>query len=66
MGHLVRECAACISRYVQPWLHVLQTHVPEKIMAKQHVKGVDATLGATITSEAIVYASAKALKQGQR
>jgi len=40
--------------------------VPAKIIAKQHVKGVDATLGATITSEAIVYAAAKALRQGQR
>lgn len=42
------------------------TEVPAKIIAKQHVKGVDATLGATITSEAIVYATAKALAQGQR
>lgn len=40
--------------------------VPAKIIARQHVKGVDATLGATITSEAIVYATAKALKKGQR
>lgn len=40
--------------------------VPAKIIAKQHVKGVDATLGATITAEAIVYAAAKALHQGQR
>jgi uncharacterized protein with FMN-binding domain len=40
--------------------------VPAKIIAKQHVKGVDATLGATITAEAIVYATAKALHQAQR
>lgn len=40
--------------------------VPAKIIAKQHVKGVDATLGATITSEAIVYGTAKALQQGRR
>ena len=40
--------------------------VPAKILAKQHVKDVDATMGATITSEAIVYAAAKALSQGQR
>lgn len=40
--------------------------MPAKLIAKQHVKGVDATLGATITSEAIVYATAKALRQGQR
>lgn len=40
--------------------------VPAKIIARQHVKGVDATLGATITAEAVVYAAAKALHQGQR
>lgn len=40
--------------------------MPAKIIAKQHVKGVDATMGATITAEAIVYAAAKALNQGQR
>ncbi len=40
--------------------------MPAKIIAKQHVKGIDATLGATITAEAIVFASAKALHQGQR
>lgn len=40
--------------------------MPAKIIAKQHVKGVDATMGATITAEAIVYATAKALNQGQR
>jgi uncharacterized protein with FMN-binding domain len=39
--------------------------MPVKIIAKQHVKGVDATLGATITAEAIIYATAKALRQGQ-
>jgi uncharacterized protein with FMN-binding domain len=41
------------------------TEIPAKIIAKQHVKNVEATLGATITAEAIVYATAKALKQGQ-
>lgn len=34
---------------------------PTKIIAKQHVKGVDTTSNATITSEAIVNATAKAL-----
>ncbi len=34
---------------------------PTKIIAKQHVKGVDTTTNATITSEAIVNATAKAL-----
>src|SRR5262249_49791249 len=34
---------------------------PAKILAKQGFKGVDATSGATITSEAILNATAKAL-----
>ena len=37
---------------------------PEQIIAKQGVKGVDAVTGATITSEAIINATAKALAQG--
>lgn len=42
------------------------TDVPARIIAKQSVKGVDATSGATITSDAIINASAKALGQGQK
>ena len=34
---------------------------PKKIIAKQHVKGVDATSNATITSEAIINATARAI-----
>jgi uncharacterized protein with FMN-binding domain len=37
------------------------TDTPQKIIAKQDVRGVDATSGATITSEAIINATAKAL-----
>ena len=37
------------------------TDTPKKLIAKQGVKGVDATSGATITSEAIINATAKAL-----
>ena len=40
------------------------TDTPARIIAKQNVKGVEATSGATITSEAIINASAKALAQG--
>jgi uncharacterized protein with FMN-binding domain len=40
------------------------TDTPARILARQHVKGVDATTGATITSEAIINAAAKALNQG--
>lgn len=40
------------------------TDTPAKIIAKQGVKGVDATTNATITSEAIINATAKALASG--
>ena len=38
---------------------------PPKIVARQGVKGVDSTSGATITSEAIINATAKALANGK-
>jgi uncharacterized protein with FMN-binding domain len=40
------------------------TDVPAQIIAKQSVKGVDATSRATITGEAIINATAKALAKG--
>lgn len=39
--------------------------VPPQIVAKQSVKGIDTTTGATVTSEAIIYATAKALSAAQ-
>jgi uncharacterized protein with FMN-binding domain len=42
------------------------TDVPSQIIAKQSVKGVDATSRATITGEAIINASAKALASGAK
>jgi uncharacterized protein with FMN-binding domain len=42
------------------------TETPARIIAKQGVKGVDATSSATITSEAIINATAKALAQGAK
>jgi uncharacterized protein with FMN-binding domain len=42
------------------------TDVPNQIIAKQGVKGVDATSRATITGEAIINASAKALASGAK
>ncbi len=42
------------------------TDTPRKIIAKQGVKGVDATSNATITSNAIINASAKALATGNK
>lgn len=40
------------------------TDTPRKILAKQSVAGIDATSSATITSEAIINATAKALSDG--
>jgi len=42
------------------------TDVPAQIIAKQGVKGVDATSRATITGDAIINATAKALVQGAK
>jgi uncharacterized protein with FMN-binding domain len=42
------------------------TDTPQKIIAKQGVRGVDATSAATITSEAIINATAKALAGAQK
>jgi uncharacterized protein with FMN-binding domain len=42
------------------------TDTPQQIIAKQGVKGIDATSRATITSEAIINATAKALAENQK
>jgi uncharacterized protein with FMN-binding domain len=42
------------------------TDTPQQIIAKQGVKGVDATSRATITAEAIINATAKALAENQK
>jgi len=42
------------------------TDTPAKIIARQGVKGIDATSSATITSEAIINATAKALASGAK
>jgi len=42
------------------------TDTIRQIVAKQSVKGVDATTGATMTAEAIINATAKALAKGKR
>ncbi|MCA9062506.1 MAG: FMN-binding protein [Planctomycetaceae bacterium] len=40
------------------------TDTPARILARQSVAGIDATTGATITSEAIINATAKAMSKG--
>jgi len=42
------------------------TETPHQIIARQGVKGVDAVTGATMTSEAIINATAKALADGMQ
>ncbi len=42
------------------------TDIPNQIMQKQSVRGIDATTSATITSEAIIAAAARALVKGAR
>ncbi|MCS7465218.1 FMN-binding protein [Stieleria sp. ICT_E10.1] len=42
------------------------TDTPEQLIARQSVQGIDGTSSATITSQAIVNATAKALAQGTR
>lgn len=42
------------------------TDTPDQLMERQSVVGVDATSGATITSQAIINATAKALAKGSR
>ncbi|MHC4353293.1 MAG: FMN-binding protein [Planctomycetota bacterium] len=42
------------------------TDTPNQIIARQSVKGVDAVTGATMTSEAIINAAAKALAGGMK
>lgn len=46
--------------------YTAMTDTPEKIIAKQSVRGIDATSGATLTSQAIIHATAKALAQGMK
>lgn len=62
-GH--RIAAVKVTSHHEKQYYAALEETPARIIAKQHVKGVDATLGATITSEAIVYATAKALRKGQ-
>jgi uncharacterized protein with FMN-binding domain len=46
--------------------YAAMTETPRKIIQKQGLQGVDATTGATITSEAIINATAQALGSALR
>jgi uncharacterized protein with FMN-binding domain len=53
-----------ISKHKEKQFYSALTDVPRQIIDKQTVKGVDATSRATITAEAIITATAKALSGG--
>jgi uncharacterized protein with FMN-binding domain len=55
-----------VTKHREKQFYSAMTDTPAKIIAKQHVKGVDTTSNATITSEAIVNATAKALAGPKR
>ncbi len=55
-----------ITQHREKQFYSAMTDTPRKIVSKQSVKGVDATSNATITSEAIINATAKALAAAQK
>jgi uncharacterized protein with FMN-binding domain len=55
-----------VVQHKEKQFYAAMTDTPAKILARQSVKGVDATSSATITSEAIINAAAKALAQGAK
>ena len=58
--------SARVTRHQEKQFYSAMTDVTEKIVTQQGVKGVDATSGATITSEAIINATAKALAEAMQ
>jgi tetratricopeptide (TPR) repeat protein len=55
-----------VTRHQEKQFYSALTETPAQIIRKQGVKGVDAVTGATMTSEAILNATAKALAGGMR
>ncbi|TWU35970.1 FMN-binding protein [Novipirellula artificiosorum] len=53
-----------VTRHTEKQFYAALTDTPKQILAKQSVQGIDGTTGATITSQAIVNATAKALAKG--
>ncbi|NRA39478.1 MAG: FMN-binding protein [Planctomycetes bacterium] len=54
-----------IGKHKEKQYYASLEETPRKIIEKQTVQGIDATLGATITSEAVLNAVAKAVNQGR-
>ena len=55
-----------VTQHKEDWFYTSLTDVPRQIVERQGVRGVDAVTGATMTSEAIINATAKALASGLR
>ena len=55
-----------VTRHKEKQFYAALTDTPSQILKKQSVKGIDATSGATITSQAIVNATARALAKGKK
>lgn len=55
-----------VTKHREKQFYSALTDTPARIIAKQSVQGVDATTNATITSEAIINAAAKALAGKQK
>lgn len=55
-----------VTRHKEKQFYSALTDTPRNIIAKQGVKGIDTTSSATITSEAIINATAKALAGGTK
>jgi uncharacterized protein with FMN-binding domain len=55
-----------VTKHTEKQFYSAITDVPQQIIAKQGVKGIDATSRATITAEAIINAAAKALAENQK
>lgn len=58
--------AVRVVRHTEKQFYAALTDVPRQIIDKQGVKGVDATSRATITAEAVINATAKALAENVR
>jgi len=55
-----------VTRHEEKQYYSSLTDIPNQIIAKQSVQGIDATSSATITAEAIINAAAKALAEATR
>jgi len=55
-----------VTEHKEKQFYSAMTDTPRQIVAKQGLKGIDAVSGATITSEAIINATARALAKGSR